>query len=130
MKHKRALKLLRKWQRRLHLDDWDIGLTTVAEEVLNTDCGTVVGLCHRGDTGAVAQITIAMGDGKGVEGTVVHELLHLILTPLVREGKRLADLMGHTHGDLACERLADSEETAVDRLTKVLRELTGRRDGK
>ena len=130
VKHARVLKVLRRWQQRLHLDDWDVGLTTEAGELLTLKDGSLAyGMCDFRDSGARAEITLVRSNNEVVEGVVVHELLHLMLAPLVREGRRLAENMTPTQRDLAHEHLTDCSETAVDRLTKVLLEMSHGRDG-
>lgn len=127
MKGPTAEKLLRAWQKKLHLDDWDISVVTVEDNTLETECGTAIGQCSRGPRGMTAVITMAVTDTRErVENTIVHELLHCLVAPMARESDRMAEYMPRATMDICRDRLCDYEENVVERMARVVIELEGR----
>ena len=82
------LKRCKYWQKRLRLTNWDINFKVVSKADMP---GDMVGLCQRWENMNTAEILIL--DPKDlrsrpfedtIEATIVHELLHLIVSPLFR----------------------------------------------
>jgi hypothetical protein len=122
-----AEKLLRFWQKKLHLDDWDVTLVSVEDSMFETESGTASGHCARGLRGMTAVITVAISETKErVENTIVHELLHCLVAPMARESDRMAEYLPRATMDMCRDRLYDYEENVVDRMARVVIELEGR----
>lgn len=112
---KQARKLLKKWQKRLRLTDWDIVIrpNAMPDNFVLQSC---VGECEFQEVSKTAVIRILRPDGYGdrvmpfnFEKTLVHELLHLKFNLLERSGNEFQDRYVHQLIDELAKAFIESE---------------------
>lgn len=110
---KKTLDLVEKWRQRL-APEWRI---TVVEQADRDDSE---GACHIDDSQYQHAIIYISPDAEDLEVTVIHEILHVLMDPLISQIRRLAmDAgAGSMSGELRQQR--DSEERIVERLAWAL----------
>lgn len=117
-----ALKFIRRGQRILRLQDWDIELIPIQAEVVNDRQD--VALMRTRSLCMEAQLTLAMAhDDESLRQTIWHELAHLLVEALRDVANDLAGQLGPGAEQLAKDGLDTAEERIVERLAKALSEL-------
>jgi len=118
-------RLAQKWQRILRLQDWDIEIAPVQAEHVDRQAGNTA-LCERQVNEHAATIPIAMmQQDKEIVEDMVHELLHVKLTPLELLYRNVRQLVGPIASNLAESCWDDIDEPLVSELAHALLEVHG-----
>jgi len=114
-------RLVWKWQKRLHLDVWEISIITVEDVTIN-DEGHWADVQRRKDS-YDAIITIATQQPcERLERTVIHELLHLMLTAKWELSECVYAQIPRRLRKMLQDEERVGEELAVNALARVLME--------
>ena len=116
-------RMVRRWQKRLHLDVWEIEVQTVSGEYADEKAFTRATAAWRRQSYA-AIITVALGHpDTTIERNVIHELIHLLLVPWWEGQERVCDRFQNKEvGRELSVELGAYEERVVEHLARVLME--------
>lgn len=122
-KKQAAQRALDKWIEILRLGHWDIDLVLEDAKFVNVNAGNpdygAVGTVDRHFPSLVATVFVAgQISAKEIAGTVKHELLHVVATPLVSLAYELAETPGTEAQAAAKFRIGIAEEHIVRTLER------------
>ncbi len=101
---------LRRWQKRLRLQDYDISVEFA--DAATMDGGDAVGMCHIDWQNGTARIRVLRPEAieheaehfHNVEMTIVHELIHFLLHPIIKPNKQ--GTLAHAVEEQVVEKIA------------------------
>lgn len=124
MTEEQVLKFIADWQKCLSLEPWGITVRCVDEEVLNLSDDSDEGIRATVEThqpALRARVRIATDhDEETVKSDAVHELVHIVLSPMIDIMRETAGQLSPQSREIVCELLKTAEDQAVTKLTQAL----------
>lgn len=116
-KERRLYSQIRKWQKRLRLDEWEVMWESVADGVIGDGLGAELQV----KLGQYRKAVVVVSDWRSLRGMdfhARHEMLHLALHDFRERAMALAQRLGDEAAEIEIGLLAEFEEIAVTRLQR------------
>jgi len=127
-KERRLWSQIKKWQKRLRLQEWEVAWEAVADGVIGEGLGADLQIRNPEYRRAVIRVS-DWRELKGMDFHARHEMLHLALNDLRDRAMELAQRLGTEAAEREMALLAKLEEVAVTRLQRAFDEFEPIKDG-